>query len=151
MTDVLTCYCPRCQKDYQVAESSGEKSTPCEKPLIPKRFWLPSPQVRKLASSGFGSSPEPGQIHKQEFKPSWLSTPEWKWQWASDSRGILISPPPPILSKCPKQPKFTSDSWNWATCLCFLKLCGGCMLGLPHHEPAGCINLSMGMICSHCW
>lgn len=92
-----------------------------------------------------------GRFTRRNTIPSCLSTSEWKWWCTSAPRGILISPPLPIWSKCPKQPKFTSNSWNWATCVCFPKLSGGYMLGLPHCEPAGYMNLSTGMICSHCW
>lgn len=68
MTEVVTCYGPRCQKDYQITESSWETTSPWEKLFISRCVWLPSPWLWKWTSFSFGSSPDMEQNHKQEFK-----------------------------------------------------------------------------------
>lgn len=105
MIEVLTCYCPRCQKDYQVAESSGLKTVPWEKPLMPRCIWLPSPQLRKRASSGFDSSPELGQIHKQEFKSKLTFHTSMKTTMGFRSKRDFNFPSPANLVKKSKAAK----------------------------------------------
>lgn len=82
-----------------------KKTAPWENPLIPRYVWLPYLQLWTHASSSFGSRPEMGQIHKQEFKSKLTFHTRVKMKMGFRSKRDFIFPSPANLVKMSKSAK----------------------------------------------
>lgn len=117
MTEVFLCYVQDLKWMTKCQEALERENCPEKSHSFPYNFGCIFPDTGSEPPLVLVLAQRWDRLISKNSNSNWLSTPEWNCKWASDPRGIFF---PPIWSRCLKQPKFTSNSWNPATCLCFL-------------------------------